>query len=459
MTISVVCSKCQKQHNAPDSLAGRACRCKCGNVIQVPAAEPAGGMNSLFDELSTADLDRIKNVPKAAPESAAHANPRHSPIGAELGEMRSIAILARIKAGRATQRKPVELKTVVSGAPKREMNWGWFWLAACVLGAACFFGRGAIGPSAHSPVAAAGTSTALPATKSIEQIQVGDRVLTEIDGDLRRKAIGNAALLTEWDRPDVQIDPAAWRKISLLAIDPSGSRFDVTLLRPLTWLGEVSAVVGRSIDLVLPEQGFEGPAYVHSIEACPIIKKGRGPLVTGTFSHMGARAFDLHFDGLAKALGVTNNHRVYSFDRGDFVNVGELHEGEHLQNLEGNPVRLSRIDRRPHSETVYNLEVQRDHVYRVTGAGLLVHNDCVPFPSTAEEMDKFLGFKGTRIPDGLFPGRNKVVWKPADGIKIVMEAHPYDPGIPGHTDPHFHLDVRGLFDHERFMPGDPIPGF
>jgi hypothetical protein len=66
MAIVVVCSKCQKQHNAPDSLAGRACRCKCGNVIQVPVPQqqPPANLGSLFDELSQGDIDRKQNVAK-----------------------------------------------------------------------------------------------------------------------------------------------------------------------------------------------------------------------------------------------------------------------------------------------------------------------------------------------------------------------------------------------------------
>lgn len=81
MSITIVCPKCNKRHSAPDSLAGRAARCKCGNVIQIPApvgARPATG--SLFDELSTADTDRLKNAPPARAGPSAHANPYQSPV-------------------------------------------------------------------------------------------------------------------------------------------------------------------------------------------------------------------------------------------------------------------------------------------------------------------------------------------------------------------------------------------
>ena len=57
------------------------------------------------------------------------------------------------------------------------------------------------------------------------------------------------------------------------------------------------------------------------------------------------------------------------------------------------------------------------------------------FPNTPEEMDVLLGFEGTRKPDGVVvptPGRNKVVWKPAAGVTIVYEEHPYDTNAPAY---------------------------
>jgi hypothetical protein len=80
------------------------------------------------------------------------------------------------------------------------------------------------------------------------------------------------------------------------------------------------------------------------------------------------------------------------------------------------------------------------------------------WPSTAPEMDKFLSMEGTCIPDlPSTPGRGKVVWKPSDNVKIVLEQHPYHPGSPpSHAGPHWHLSTPGK-DHIRYLPGDPIP--
>jgi RHS repeat-associated protein len=83
------------------------------------------------------------------------------------------------------------------------------------------------------------------------------------------------------------------------------------------------------------------------------------------------------------------------------------------------------------------------------------------WPKTVQEMNAFLKVKGKTIPDTLkTSGRNKTVWE-LGPTKITYEAHPYDKpfGAPiEHTDPHWHLDTPGM-DHERYLPGEPIPGY
>jgi hypothetical protein len=84
MPISITCPQCRKQHSAPDSLAGRAARCKCGAVIQIPAVVSAmqPGGSSLFDEVSQADIDRAQNR-QAAVETSAKVNPYQSSAAAQ----------------------------------------------------------------------------------------------------------------------------------------------------------------------------------------------------------------------------------------------------------------------------------------------------------------------------------------------------------------------------------------
>jgi hypothetical protein len=81
------------------------------------------------------------------------------------------------------------------------------------------------------------------------------------------------------------------------------------------------------------------------------------------------------------------------------------------------------------------------------------------WPDTPQKMDTLLGFEGERVPDGDYPGRNKVQWKPASSVKITYEEHPYDipRGAPSsHTGPHWHLDTPGN-PHQTYRPGQNIP--
>lgn len=53
------------------------------------------------------------------------------------------------------------------------------------------------------------------------------------------------------------------------------------------------------------------------------------------------------------------------------------------------------------------------------------------WPSTADEMDDFLGVPSTEVLDGpTTPGRNKTVWKPNKDTKITHEQNPYHPDAP-----------------------------
>jgi RHS repeat-associated protein len=82
------------------------------------------------------------------------------------------------------------------------------------------------------------------------------------------------------------------------------------------------------------------------------------------------------------------------------------------------------------------------------------------FPSSPEAMSDFLKLPGRSIPDSAkTPGRGKVEWCPSDKVRITYEQHPYHPNAPDwHRGPHWHVDIPGQ-RHQRFLPGDPIPGY
>jgi hypothetical protein len=244
--------------------------------------------------------------------------------------------------------------------------------------------------------------------KSIERVEVGQRVATGISQEIRDLAIGDPLAVPQWDRVDHEIDSQTWRKLTLVMHTPQGDRFDITLLRPIGWLESCNAQVGSSIHLVVSEQGLDGLADVLAIEPCPSISSGVGRVVTGTFTHVRGGILRIRLAGLAEPLGVTSNHSIYSSDRLDFVPAGELRVGETLRNLDGD-VRIESIEQLGSEERVYNLEIHGEHVFRVASSGLLVHNSSGAQgsngPVSGFEPHGFNPPPGTRqIPQGIPKG-------------------------------------------------------
>ena len=223
--------------------------------------------------------------------------------------------------------------------------------------------------------------------KSIERVEVGQRVATGISQEIRDLAIGDPLAVPQWDRLNHEIDSQTWRKLTLVMHTPQGDRFDITLLRPIGWLESCNARVGSSIHLVVSEQGLDGLADVHAIEPCPRISSGVGRVVTGTFTHVRGGILRIRLAGLAEPLGVTSNHSIYSADRLDFVPAGELRVGETLRNLDGD-VRIESIEQLGTEERVYNLEIHGEHVFRVASSGVLVHNSSGAGVSVSEVAER-----------------------------------------------------------------------
>jgi hypothetical protein len=281
--------------------------------------------------------------------------------------------------------------------------------------------------------------------KSIERVEVGQRVATGISQEIRDLAIGDPLAVPQWDRLDHQIDSQTWRKLTLVMHTPQGDRFDITLLRPIGWLESCNARVGSSIHLVVSEQGLDGLADVLGIEPCPSISSGVGRVVTGTFTHVRGGILRIRLFGLAEPLGVTSNHSIYSADRLDFVPAGELRVGETLRNLDGD-VRIESIEQLGSEERVYNLEIHGEHVFRVASSGVLVHN------SSGVEAPVKTGNAFPSNPNDLLPGVPRTV-KPngnqvihaSDKVRIRAETHPIKPGethAPRHHDQHYHVEIR-----------------
>jgi len=260
----------------------------------------------------------------------------------------------------------------------------WAWGTVCALLAALFLFKGILPTgtteSPFPPGVQSVSARAAPelVTIPIEQIRVGLRVPglnPELDSSQRRI------------EPDP--DPATWRRLELRAPKTDGSWADVVLLRSVSWLQEQQAEVGGTVSISVPECGIDGNARVLAIGPCPPIPPGPGRVVTGTFRHASARVLDLHVEGLAESIGATANHPFWSEDRQEFVRADELEIGERVRTLHGT-ARLVGAVPRAGMEPVYNLEVQTEHVYHVTGAGVLVHNGgiCPTVPHSSPTTTK-----------------------------------------------------------------------
>lgn len=200
-------------------------------------------------------------------------------------------------------------------------------------------------------------------TLDIKDVQLGERLL------------GKNPIEEEVDDFVPEINPREWRLLYLTMEKANGKRLDMQFLRPVEWMKANDAQLGATINLDLPEFGAQGAATVVSIESCPQVKVGAGNVVTGKFIHQSdGNLIDLKIEGQQESTTVTANHRYWSADRDKFVEAGHLNPGEQVQTLAGLKQVLS-ITLHPYDETVYNLEVQGEHVYQVGTLGTLVHNN------------------------------------------------------------------------------------
>jgi hypothetical protein len=203
-------------------------------------------------------------------------------------------------------------------------------------------------------------------TRAIRDIRTGHRVMAD-NPELSGVHVGEA-----------EIDPTTWRNVSLQMTKEDDGLLDVVLLRPIDWLNAYGCRVGGAVHLDLEEFGAVGPAQVLSIDPCPPIEDGPGRVVTATFAHSSADILDIHVEGLSDPIGTTANHPFWSESRQSFVAAGSLGAGEQLLLADGSQAAVLSIAARTVAEPVFNLEVDGEHAYYVSDAGVLVHNVCGP---------------------------------------------------------------------------------
>ena len=260
---------------------------------------------------------------------------------------------------------------------EQELNWpDWirrcFTVATILIAGFCFYK--ALPASWYRTVSGSRLMTAQPVTER--------RLVTRDiqDYDVGMRAMGTNPLRERVDPNLPEPDPVMCRKILLRMTKESGRLLLVKLLRDLQWIEDNQVSKGSSFFLNLPEMGAIGDAFVEAILPCPLIEKGAGNVVTGTFAHEAdpdTKILAVTFTNGAVIGGVTDNHPFYSVDRHDYVPIGDMHEGDFVKVKDG-VARISKIQSRfaRPGELLYNLETHNEHVYQVTTTAILVHNSC-----------------------------------------------------------------------------------
>ena len=220
-----------------------------------------------------------------------------------------------------------------------------------------------------------------------------------------------------WEYDESLPDPIReqWSRIELTYEGDDGRITDIELLRPKKWVQLNEVFPNATVFINMPELKVKGLAYVRAIEACPVIADGSGSVVTARFATRSvskiASVEIMGADGAIEVIRGTPNHPFWSLDRNDWVPLGELEEGEHLQGEAGVAFVLTHVIVN-RSVPVYNIEVHGEHVYQVGELGFLVHNACpAPIgPVTPKVTDPKLGnlvsdlFKETKVPKPIGTG-------------------------------------------------------
>jgi hypothetical protein len=276
--------------------------------------------------------------------------------------------------------------------------------------------------ASESPAMAAASSPAGFLTKPIEEIRPGDRVLA------------HNPELSDDQRNSPEPDPATWLLIELELTEEDGHRVEVRLLRPREWIEARGGAVAQKVRLDIDELGVSGEAALLSVSPCPPIKAGSGSVVTGAFRHVSDTLVDVHVEG-QPLLGCTAGHLFWSEDREEFVRADALKAGELVGSTETKHARVVAVTPRAGQAAVFNLEVNREHVYYVGPNGVLVHN------SIASELfyqyrDHYLysGTRGGEIYHGITvdPNQRYTEQQRIDmGLNVEMEGLNY-------------LEARGL---------------
>jgi hypothetical protein len=194
----------------------------------------------------------------------------------------------------------------------------------------------------------------------------------------------------------------------------------VSLARPVTWIEQAQRNRDGRLWLELSELDIADWATVVSIDECPSEIEGEGRLVTGRFEHSSAEVLNLYVEGERNPIGTTASHPFWSQDRQAFVSAELLRTTERLRLEDGRTAAVIRIEQLPGTQSVYNLEVDGEHVYHVGLNGVLVHNTCggtgyrVMSPEEFADAAKGKWADSVLVQGDAVESGNKWLWKNKD---------------------------------------------
>lgn len=176
------------------------------------------------------------------------------------------------------------------------------------------------------------------------------------------------------------ITPLTWKWVDLEMKHDDGGLTYMSLRRPNHWFLKKDVKEGGQVYFDWEDVGAAGWAVVKSIRHnqldSRLIESGNDSLVTrpiiGKFQHTSNNVFDLRFDN-GVVIGVTGNHPIWSVDKSTWVEASKLRVGELVAAVNGK-ARLTHMQHRPGTHTVYNIEVYKSHNYHVSRQAILVHN-------------------------------------------------------------------------------------
>lgn len=217
--------------------------------------------------------------------------------------------------------------------------------------------------------------------KAIEELRVGDRVLTGLASD---------------SLCETSVDERTWKKVKIKAVGvwPDGTidTYRIETLQPPLWFIANDARIGAEVPLPLDLMEMGCPEHlrgrVESIEPCPSISTKPGRVVLTTVNHLNNACRELKLrdsEGKIDIVKTTDWHPFWSETKQDWVKAVYLQAGDQLQGRNGEALTLVGSERIDGVHTVFNMTVEREHIYRVGILACLVHNQkCYRVVSDAE---------------------------------------------------------------------------